>query len=106
MFEGSFVGMGGHTRSWAIGSLVNFLRLVKLRSVMYGKHGVGGGACSIVVLWGKWGVVALGGGIPTNNEPVNDALSKDDGRGACLQCRCEGVGRGSTPPKIRGRPCN
>ena len=36
---------------------------------MYGKRdGGGGGACAIVALWGEWGIVVLGGGVPTDNE--------------------------------------
>lgn len=73
--EGSLVGMVGQVGSWAIGSLINLLRSGKLSPTMYGKRGGGGGACAIVV---------LGGGVPTKNEPVNDASNTDAGRGTCL----------------------
>lgn len=104
MSKGSLVGIAVQARSWAIGSLINLLRVEKLRPTMYGKCGGGGGACAIVALWGKWDVVVLGGGVSTNSELVNKAPSKDAGRGTCLQCLCGGVGRGSIPPKIGGRP--
>lgn len=74
------VGMVGQAASWDIGSLIKFLKLGKLRPTMYGKHGVGGGVWAIVELWGEWGIVALGDGVPTNNETINDASRKDTRR--------------------------
>ena len=81
MFVGSLVGMAGQAGSWSIGSLIKLLIYGKLRSTIYGKCDGGGGGCAIVVLWGDWGIVVLGGGVPTNNEPFNDTLSKNVGRG-------------------------
>ena len=51
--EASLIDMVGQVGSWAIRSLINFLKLGKLRPTMYGKCGGGGGSCAILVLWGK-----------------------------------------------------
>ena len=37
MWEGNLVGMTSQDGSWAIGSLINWLRSGKLRLAMYGK---------------------------------------------------------------------
>lgn len=103
MYEGGLVSMVGQARSWAIGSLINFLKSGKLRPSMYGKHGRGVGTCAIVAMWGEWCVVAFGCGVPTNNDLVNVTPIKEVKERACLPCLCDGAGRESTPPKMGGR---
>lgn len=50
--------------------------------------------------------MAIGGGVPTNNEPVNATPRKEVEEGACLLHHNAGVGRGSVPPMIGGRSYN
>lgn len=50
--------------------------------------------------------MAFGGGVPTNNDLVNEAPRKDARRGTCLRCLHGGIRRGSTPPNIGGRTCS
>lgn len=71
---------------------------------MYGKQGGGGGYCVILDLCGEWVSVAVSGRVPTNNELVNVAPSKEAEEGACLLHCNVGVGRWSIPPTIGGRP--
>lgn len=54
---------------------------------------------------GDLGCVVVGGGVPTNNEPIKVAPSKEFVESLFLPCRNGGAGRGLIPPTRGGRPC-
>ena len=62
---------------WATSSLIHFLKSRKLRLAMYGKRGVGEGACAILAMWGEIGDVVVGSGVSTNNAPIKETSIKE-----------------------------
>lgn len=100
---GILVSMVVQAGLWAIGSLIDLVKLGKLRLAMYGKNSSGGGACSILALWGKCG--AFGGGWPTKNEDANDAPNNEVVQDTFLLRFSGGIRRGSIP-MMGGRPCS
>lgn len=106
MSEGSLVSMVRQVGSWFMGSLISLLKYDKLSPFMYGKHGGGGGSSAILALCCECYVVEIGGGVPTRNDPINVAPSKEVEEGDFLLHLLRGVGRGSITPSIGVMPCS
>lgn len=88
IIKGSLVNMAGQVGSWAMGSLITFLKYGKLRSSMYDREGGGGGggSCVIIKMCGKLDCVVVGGCCKTNNELVKETPTKESIEGAFLPC--------------------